>query len=119
MANSKFSVGLEGMRFYAFHGFYEEEQKVGRTFVVDVKLDVHSVLDGKDHIDDTFNYETIYAIVKKEMKQTQKLIETVGYNIKKNLIAASNHPVEGVIRIRKESPLMGGEVGSSVIEIYL
>ena len=117
--NSKFSVGLEAMKFYAFHGFYDEEQLVGREFIVDVKLDIHSVIDGEDQISDTFNYETIYAIVKTEMGKTQKLIETVGYNIKKNLIAASNHPIEGIIRIRKISPLMGGEVGSSVIEIYL
>ncbi len=117
--NTKFSVGLEGMRFYAFHGFYEEERKVGRYFVVDVKLDVHSVLDGKDDISDTFNYESIYEIVKTEMNNTQKLIETVGFNIKKNLIARTNHPIDGVIRIRKESPLMGGEVASSVVEIYL
>jgi dihydroneopterin aldolase len=115
----KFSVGLEGMKFYAFHGFYEEEQKVGRSFVVDVKLDVYSEIDGEDHLGDTFNYETIYSIVKKEMAVTQKLIETVGYNIKKNLIEASNHDISGIVRIRKESPLLGGEVGASVIEIYV
>ncbi len=117
--DSKFSVGLEGMKFYAFHGFYSEEQKVGRMFVVDVKLDVHSNLDGKDNISDTFNYETIYKIVSTEMSNPQKLIETVGFNIKQKLIKTSNHPIEGKIRISKESPLMGGEVSRSVIEIYI
>lgn len=114
----RFSVGLEGMKFHAFHGFYEEEQIVGRTFIVDVKLQVFSTLDGEDNISDTFNYETIYEIVQKEMTTTQKLIETVGFRIKEELISRSKHPIEGTIRIAKESPLMAGEVGRSVIEVY-
>ena len=119
MVKKKFSVGLEGMQFYAFHGFYHEEQKVGRQFVVDVMLHVDSELDGEDHIGDTFNYETIFKITKDEMDNTQKLIETVGYNIKQRLIEVAKHPISGQIKISKESPLMGGEVTRSVIIIYI
>ncbi len=117
--NTKISVGLEGMRFYAYHGFYEEERKVGRNFEVDVKLDVFTNYDGADELDGTLNYESIYKIVKEEMSQSQKLIETVGYNIKKRLIEISTYKILGYVRIRKIRPLMGGEVGSSVIEIYI
>jgi len=119
MGSKKFSVGLEGMKFYAFHGFYAEEQRVGRTFIVDVILDVDAELDGEDNIGDTFNYETIYQITKEEMGNTQKLIETLGYNIKTRLLASTNHSISGHIRISKESPLMGGEVKRSVIVIYI
>jgi dihydroneopterin aldolase len=29
-------IGLEGMEFYAYHGVYEEERKIGGKYIVDV-----------------------------------------------------------------------------------
>lgn len=32
-------IEIEGMKFYAFHGHYETERRVGNNFRVDVKLE--------------------------------------------------------------------------------
>ena len=66
-------VALEGMQFYAFHGFYEEEQLIGNYFVVDVYVDTNFMGAAQsDDLGGTVNYETIYFICRLEMKKTSK-----------------------------------------------
>jgi len=44
----KQTIGLEGMEFFAYHGFYTEEQKIGTTFIVDVYISTKSNEYNKD-----------------------------------------------------------------------
>ena len=113
-------IALEGMRFYAFHGFYEEEQRTGTYFEVDVYME--TTFSRKVYTDDlgsTINYETVYFICKAAMKKRSKLIETVAARIilglKKHF--HSNKLGDITVRIRKENPPLGGEVANAMVEL--
>lgn len=112
-------IALEGMEFYAYHGFYDEESKMGGTFIVDVEVILkQSKGAASDALEYTVNYETIYFICKKEMKITSKLIENVAHRIMGKLKFQFWNQVESMkVRIRKQHPPLGGKVGSAVVEI--
>lgn len=104
------------MRFFAYHGVYAEETKMGRYFVVDVDLDCAIELNDRDELGDTYNYEWIYQITAMEMKTPRKLLETLLYRISRALLAKSTLVQGGTIRIKKEALLIGGDVDRSVVE---
>ncbi|MEM9990647.1 MAG: dihydroneopterin aldolase [Bacteroidota bacterium] len=111
-------IALEGMEFYAYHGFYEEESKMGGTFIVDVDVNLNASKGAaSDALEHTINYETIYFICKKEMKKTSKLIENVAHRILNQLKFqfGINHHIN--VRIRKLHPPLGGKVAAAVVEI--
>lgn len=102
-------IVLHGMQFRAFHGYYVEEHTVGNDYEVDVEVSVklnHNTL--ADDLDNTFNYEEIYAICLKQMKTSQKLIETVALRILDELEQACPFEAELVVRVRKLRPLLSG-----------
>lgn len=112
------TISLHGAEFFAYHGFYPEEQKLGSKFIVDVDVDFTPGADLKDdNIGGTINYEQLYEIVEEQMKQTKKLIETVARNIlddaKRRLPAAKAVRVS----IKKLNPPLKGKVGYSCITL--
>lgn len=110
-ANINIMISLEGMKFYAFHGCTEEEKKVGIHFQVDVHIvcDV-SLAAESDNINDALNYQTVYLLVAKEMKQTSNLIENVCLRIKQSIIQHFPQAEDVTVRISKMNPPLGGEV---------
>jgi dihydroneopterin aldolase len=111
-------VALQGIKFFAYHGFYPEEQILGSHFVVDVSVEFaqqHHYVD--DEIAHTVNYEQLYAMVDTEMKHTHKLLETVVQGIIDR--AKAEYPFAAIIKasITKLNPPLAGEVASSFIEI--
>lgn len=111
-------VSIEGLKFRAFHGFYDEERKKGNDFICDVKVEVKSFDSNDDNIYDTVNYEEIYDIVNDEMKQTKKLIETVAYNII-NRIRELDHVTGASVKLSKLNPPLNGDVEKAVVEMRL
>ena len=64
-------IALEGVHFYAYHGFYEEEQIIGNNFILDVYVEANTGLAARtDDLFSTVNYETIYRICQMEMRTT-------------------------------------------------
>jgi dihydroneopterin aldolase len=75
-------VALQGAEFFAYHGFYPQEQLLGTRFVVDIEVVFENAYDfNDDKIANTVNYEELYLIAKTEMQHTRKLIETVAQSI--------------------------------------
>jgi len=93
---------LEDIEFHSFHGYYPEEQKIGGRFLVNLEMDTafedafHS-----DQLEDTFNYETAYKIVKEEMEKPSKLIEHVAGRILDSIFKASKLIWAAKIKISK------------------
>ena len=72
------TIAIEGVRFFAYHGYYEEEQELGNTFVLDVIVNADTELAAAtdelyeeiedDEIEEdepaatTVNYELLYFI---------------------------------------------------------
>lgn len=117
MSILKQKVSLEGVRFFAYHGFYPEEQIVGTEFLLDIEAEMEVFSAGEDEIANTINYERLFHIASAEMSIPRKLIETVAHNIldkvRHEFLAAQFIRV----KIRKMNPPMGGEIRNSAIEL--
>lgn len=110
-------VGLKGAEFYAFHGYYLEEQKAGNKFIIDIEVEIKSFDSMDDNINDTINYEELYAICKAEMTVTQKLLETVVLNIIQKIKSDYSNVLKGVVKLEKLSPQMGGKIEKAFVEM--
>lgn len=104
---------IENMEFYAFHGHYKEEQKVGNKFMVDLTIETDMTKPAEsDNLKDAVNYQQAYQIVKKQMEKKSYLLE----NIAGRILNAIHEEMEGIkkvtVKVAKINPPMGGKIGS-------
>jgi dihydroneopterin aldolase len=101
---------LEEIEFFAYHGFYEEEQQTGGRFLVNLELDTSfEKACISDKLEDTFNYQIAYTIVQEEMQIKSSLLEHVASRIIDRLFAASAIIRSVKIKIAKMNPPLGGK----------
>ena len=112
-------IALEDVHFYAYHGFYEEEQIIGNEFVLDIYVETRiGAAAEEDDLYQTVNYETIYLLCLAEMRKPAMLIETVAQHIVDRIENHFDELVKGVkLKLRKLNPPLGGRVGCASIEI--
>lgn len=110
-------IALEGMRFYANHGFYEEEQIIGGWYTVDVYLTTNFTAAAReDDLNGTLNYETIYLITKFQMAQNSKLLEHIAHRIADELKHKYTDIQQLRVKITKHAPPLGGNVERAIVE---
>ena len=110
------TVALKDVKFYAFHGFYPEEQLIGNHFSVDVEVTFVPFGTTEDLMA-TVNYEVINSIVTKFMQQPQKLLETLVKNILEELTTTYPYLLTATVGIKKMHPSMPGEIGHSFVQL--
>lgn len=78
----EYRIVLQRMEFRALHGCYELERKVGNRFTVDLEIttELGDVAE-EDSVEKAVNYLTVYEIVDRQMRITQRTIERVAMNI--------------------------------------
>ena len=104
-------IALHGAEFFAYHGFYPEEQKLGNCFLVDIEVRFMPAADlSEDKISNTVNYEHLYEIACDEMKQTKKLIDTVAQAILDKVKAKYGFADNIQVSIKKLNPPLGCKV---------
>ena len=112
------TIRLSGMEFYAHHGCFEEERRVGTSFKVDLVLEYDASLAAQtDNVVYAVNYQTVYSDVKEVMKEPVNLLETLCHKILS--ILKKNYPqvVHAGVTVYKMNPALGGKVGS--VELHL
>ncbi len=110
-------IELKDMVFYARHGHFEVENKVGGRFVVQVKLDVDCIKAGEtDNLADALNYQLAYDVVKQEMAISSALLEHVCARILNRLLALGKVD-EAWVKVEKINPPMGGEMASVSVQM--
>ena len=112
-------IALEGMEFYSYHGYYDEEQRFGGKYLVDIYLttDLDSLMDMSDNLEETINYERVYGICKEIMGIKTRLIETIGYRIMERVLQLSVRIQKVRIRVSKLNPPLLGKVNRTYIEV--
>jgi len=115
------TIAIHEAEFFAYHGFYPEEQKLGTKFTVDVEVDFRPVTAGirQDDISHTVDYEQLYDIVCNEMKHTRKLIETVAQSMADGI--KLKYPFADSVKVvlKKMHPPMTGKVDHSSVTIIV
>lgn len=111
-------IALEGMHFYAYHGFYEEERKTGNHFIVDVDVVAQANRGAMtDDLTGTINYETIYTICRIEMRKPSQLLEHVAQRILNKINHQFSFAQRIRVRISKQQPPLGGPVKRAYVEV--
>lgn len=111
-------IALEGMHFYAYHGFYEEEQIIGGEYIVDVFVETNiAQAAATDDLYQTVNYESIFLICQAEMRKPTQLIEAVAQRIYNKLDYLFPTLNGIVVKIKKLAPPLGGRVDCASVEI--
>jgi dihydroneopterin aldolase len=102
------SIALEGMSFFAYHGYYEEEQRIGNRYEVDIRIDTDLRTPGEtDELLSTINYEMLYACVAAVMQEKHKLLEHVAQEIIKK-VREKTHVGIVTVSVSKLNPPIGG-----------
>jgi dihydroneopterin aldolase len=114
------TIAIQGAEFFAYHGFYPEEQQLGTKFIVDVAVDFIPLNNLKeDKIANTVDYEKLYNIIARQMKNTRKLIETVAQSIADEIKERFPFAEKIKVVIKKMNPPLEGRVECSKIEITI
>lgn len=105
------SVIVEGLKVYAHHGVYRQENVVGNYFEVDVRLDFDAdVAMRTDSPDQTLNYAVVVDIIKDCMSRPAQLLEHVVYVIHNELTRRFPEIISGSIAVYKIQPPLSAEM---------
>ncbi|TAE31454.1 MAG: dihydroneopterin aldolase [Cytophagales bacterium] len=103
------TISLEGLEFFAYHGFYDEEQKIGNKYSVDITVTTDfSEAARRDKLSATVNYEELYRITADVMKRPARLLEHIGHSLIEEIRRA--YPTIGAVEVgvSKYNPPVGG-----------
>src|SRR5688500_19462642 len=70
------TIELKGLRFFAEHGMYVEERKVGNQFEIDLEVSYKAPKHIITTMEETVNYVEIYRIVEERCLEYKNLLET-------------------------------------------
>ena len=107
-------ITLHEMRFYAYHGVFPQEQRVGNQFVVELTFwaDVAGSV-RSDELEETISYADVYEVVKAEMAIPSQLLEHVVGRISQRLFEDFPRLSRLSLTLSKRNPPFPGEVRSA------
>ena len=104
-------IAIENMEFYAYHGCFREERKIGTQFIVDIFLKIPTQEAEKtDNLRKTVDYQKVYLLIKKEMEQPSNLLEHVGRRIMDAVMQAFPTVEEVKVKLSNMNPPLGGKM---------
>lgn len=104
-------IELKDMTFYAYHGAFPQERKVGNVFVVNLEITAPlSKAVESDDLCDTINYAEVYDIIKKEMNVPSNLLEHLAGRIMNSLKVSYPDIEHIVVKLSKQNPPFGGDI---------
>ena len=107
------TIHLRELRFFSFHGLFEEEKKTGNEFEVNLSVEIDELPTGDD-ITNTVDYVRLFELVNKEMKIRRNLLESVAESIVSGILDMSSSVRSVSLEIWKLNPAIEqfqGKVG--------
>ena len=111
-------ITLYKMRFYAYHGVFAQEQRVGNHFIVELTFwaDIAESLH-RDELEETISYADVYEVIKAEMTIPSRLLEHVVGRISERLFATFPRMQRIALTLSKCNPPFPGEVHSAAVTL--
>jgi dihydroneopterin aldolase len=110
------TIALEGLEFFAYHGFYEEEQKMGNKYALDITIDTDFVQAAQqDRLSLTVNYTTLYQIAHRVMQEPSRLLEHIGFRVIEQIRTHYPDVSKVTVKVSKFNPPIGGVCTRAVI----
>jgi len=113
----KQKIALTNVRFFAYHGYYPEEQLLGNEFFLDLICTLHHITGKGDNLANTVNYEALYEIMADEMARPKKLLETVVENILTTVKDNFTEIRAIEITLKKSNPPFGGDIATAEVSL--
>ncbi|HIA37393.1 MAG TPA: dihydroneopterin aldolase [Flavobacteriales bacterium] len=105
------TVRLEGMEFFAHHGYHSDEITRGNKFVVDLFFDVEmSEASASDELKKALDYEEVYDFIKREMNVRSNLLEHAAQRMLNGLKVQFPEIKAAEITLSKHNPPLKGIV---------
>ncbi|MGM9847916.1 MAG: dihydroneopterin aldolase [Muribaculaceae bacterium] len=109
------SIYIKNLEVYAFHGVLPQENVVGNTFFVTVRLDCDlSRAMETDSVEYSVNYAEVVEIIKGQMAVTSKTLENVVFRIREALQQHFPQVCSGMVKVAKQSPPIPGAKAEEV-----
>lgn len=109
---------LTDARFYAYHGYYPEEQVWGNEFFVSIHATFRPADIDPDDLTGILNYEELYAIAKQEMQTaSRKLLETLVERMLATVQQRFGYVYAVTVAIRKTRPPFGGDAANATVSL--
>lgn len=109
-----FSIYLTNLKFFSFHGLYQEEKILGGEFVVDAIISF-TANEAVTTIEQTIDYTKIYELIKQRMAQSTALLETVAQDLAHKIQLADTRITAVDISIKKINPPIAQFSGSIAV----
>ena len=111
-------IKVENIRVFAHHGCLKEETAIGSDYRIDlqVKADL-SVSAKSDELRDTVDYVFLNKVVREEMSQPSKLLETVAQRILNRIFTEDQLISKATVAVSKINPPIGGDVEMVTIKM--
>ncbi|WP_298755520.1 dihydroneopterin aldolase [uncultured Psychroserpens sp.] len=111
-------IKVENIRVFAHHGCLKEETKIGSDYRVDLEVKANLKTSAvTDKLSDTVDYVLLNKIVKEEMQQPSKLLETVAQRILDRIFKEDLLVKKATVSVSKLNPPIGGDVESVTIKM--
>lgn len=102
-------IALEGLDFFAYHGFFEEEQKIGNRYSLDITIEADlKKASESDNLGDTVDYSVLYQIAATVMQEPSKLLEHIGLKVIAGIRASYPSVDKVIVSVTKFNPPIGG-----------
>jgi dihydroneopterin aldolase len=111
-------IALEGMEFFAYHGYYQEERKTGNRYSVDISVEANlEQAAEEDSLRETVNYEKLYHMVSEAMQQPSKLLEHIGHRLAEQTFRDFPEVATVEVSVSKFNPPVGGVCRRAVVTL--
>ena len=112
MKINKSLLSLNGLKFNSKIGVHDFEKLNGNEFIINISLNINNN-NFDDHIKRALDYELVYRTIELVMNKSFNLIETVAYEISKNIYLEFDQISSSTIEIIKLKPKIKGEINNS------
>jgi dihydroneopterin aldolase len=113
------SIHLKDLVFNAHHGIYEQEKLLGNKFIVNVHLHYMPAENVINHLDQTVNYETVFAIINNRMRRPSPLLETIVMELCASILESFDKVHAVFVSIEKTNPPILSLQGNVVVSYQL
>lgn len=111
-------IALEGLEFFAFHGFHKEEKKIGNRYGVDIIVETNlNEASYHDELAETVDYTQLYEVVRTEMQQPASLLEHIAQRIIDRVFTTFTRVIAIEVTISKYNPPIGGICRRAYVEL--
>ncbi len=110
------SIALEGLKFYAYHGLYPEEQVIGNYFLLDIEVSIPEP-QHPSSLPESVNYEVLHAIARRIMATPQPLLEQVVHDISVTIKSTFPAVSRSKVVLKKQAPPFGGDLAFSAVTL--